>query len=134
MKALFNTLGCLALALAVAGIFLPLLPTTPFVLAASACFMRGSSRMHRWLTGNPVLGACLRDYEAGRGIPAGAKAAALLMMWVSLLFAIAVAPGLPAKALLALAGLGVSGYLLFGLETLDRNQAPRDGSPPDRQD
>jgi hypothetical protein len=88
MKIVFNLIGCVALALGVLGIFLPLLPTTPFLLLASACFARGSTRMHNWLQTNAVFGKYLRDYENGKGIPLRGKVWILLFMWTSMLYAI----------------------------------------------
>src|SRR3546814_9234666 len=55
------------------GLFLPLLPTTPFLLLASACYVRGSERMHRWLLGHRILGPYLIGIQTGRGIPLRAK-------------------------------------------------------------
>src|SRR3546814_17415146 len=69
IKTLFNIAGTLALVLAVMGLFLPLLPTTPFLLLASACYVRGSERMHRWLLGHRILGPYLIGIQTGRGIP-----------------------------------------------------------------
>ena len=84
MKPLFAAAGALAVALGVLGIFLPLLPTTPFLLIASWCFVRGSPSAHRWLHSRPRLGPCLAAYEEGRGIPLRAKAIALCLMWLSI--------------------------------------------------
>ena len=112
MKLAFNIAGLLALMLGIIGIFVPLLPTTPFLLLAAACFARGSTRMHGWLLGHPVFGKFLSDYEQGKGIPARAKVLALLMMWTSLLFAIWRFDVLALRLLLAAVGAGVTFYLL----------------------
>jgi uncharacterized membrane protein YbaN (DUF454 family) len=74
--------------LGVLGIFLPLLPTTPFLLLASACFARGSTRMHNWLQTNRVFGKYLRDYENGKGIPLRGKVWILIFMWTSMSYSI----------------------------------------------
>jgi uncharacterized membrane protein YbaN (DUF454 family) len=113
MKLVYNIAGCLAVALGVLGVFLPLLPTTPFLLLASACFARGSTRLHQWLLNSKPLGNYLRDYEAGRGIPLRAKVAAMLLMWGSLLVVIVRTPHLALQCLLAGIGIGVSIYLLW---------------------
>lgn len=112
MKFVFNLIGVLAVLLGVLGVFLPLLPTTPFLLLAAACFARGSGRMHGWLLGNPVFGTYLRDFEQGKGIPARAKALALLMMWGSLVVAMRRYDVLAVQLVLAAIGAGVSFYLL----------------------
>jgi len=84
MKIILNVIGCLAVVLGVLGIFLPLLPTTPFLLLASACFARGSTRMHNWLQTNRVFGKYLRDYENGKGIPLRGKIWILIFMWTTM--------------------------------------------------
>ncbi|MHB8121841.1 MAG: YbaN family protein [Desulfuromonadaceae bacterium] len=75
--------GWLAVAGGVVGIFLPLLPTVPFLLLAVACFARSSERFHRWLVEHNHLGPLLRDYLRGAGMPLRAKAIAIGMVWVS---------------------------------------------------
>jgi hypothetical protein len=75
--------GWLAVAAGVVGIFLPLLPTVPFLLLAAACFCRSSERFHRWLMEHNHLGPLLRNYLNGAGIPLRAKTVAISMVWVS---------------------------------------------------
>lgn len=112
LKPLYAAAGALFLALGVIGIFLPLLPTTPFVLLASACFLRGSPAAHRWLHSHPRLGPYLAAYEAGRGIPLRAKVVALLLMWTSMAGAIAYVGILWAGIAMAAVAVGVTVYLL----------------------
>ena len=78
------TVGWLAVALGVVGIFLPVLPTTPFILLAAACFVRSSERFYVWLVEHPRLGPWFRDYLEGNGIPLKGKAYTILTMWVSI--------------------------------------------------
>lgn len=104
--------GFIALLLGFIGIFLPLLPTTPFLLLASACFARSSVRAHNWLRTNPLFGKYLRDWEDGRGLPLRGKACILLFMWSSLGYSM-LRLGKPALiALLLLTGTAVTIYLL----------------------
>ncbi|WP_271008848.1 YbaN family protein [Paucibacter sp. B51] len=72
--------GVLSLALGIVGIFLPLLPTTPFVLLAAFCFARGSSRCERWLLQHRTFGPMVRDWRANRAVPLRAKQLASVMM------------------------------------------------------
>ena len=112
MKLVLTICGTLSLLLGILGIFLPLLPTTPFLLLASACFARSSTRAHNWLLSHGVFGEYLRNYEAGRGIPARAKVLALVMMWTSLVYAAWRFEPLWLRLLLLAVGAGVSVYLL----------------------
>ncbi|WP_236201720.1 YbaN family protein [Pseudomonas pseudonitroreducens] len=77
--------GWLSVALGVIGIFLPVLPTTPFLLLAAACFMRSSQRFYDWLVSHPKLGPWIRDYLDGEGIPLKGKVYAIGLMWCSIL-------------------------------------------------
>jgi uncharacterized membrane protein YbaN (DUF454 family) len=72
--------GGTSLLLGIAGIFLPLLPTTPFVLLAAACFSRGSTRCEAWLLVHPRFGPMVRDWRQHRAVPLRAKQLALVMM------------------------------------------------------
>ncbi|MFZ5480727.1 MAG: YbaN family protein [Myxococcota bacterium] len=83
VRPLLIVVGIVSLALGVLGIFLPLLPTTPFVLLSAACFVRSSARLHRWLREHALLGRYLRDWEGGRGVPARAKAGTLAVLWAT---------------------------------------------------
>lgn len=112
MKILLNVIGCVAVLLAILGIFLPLLPTTPFLLLASACFMRSSERLHRWLLGNPLFGEYLRNIEGKKGMPLRAKIITLVLLWASLGFSIHKVQALPAQGLLAVIGVVVSAWIL----------------------
>jgi uncharacterized membrane protein YbaN (DUF454 family) len=118
MKLFYNVAGVLAVVLGVLGIFLPLLPTTPFLLLASWCFARGSTRLHRWLLSHPWFGDYLRNFEAGRGIPLRAKIVATVLLWSSLLLAMRRFDGPAIPVLLGLTGACVSLYLWRYLPTL----------------
>lgn len=85
-KLLWNAAGTLFLSLGIVGIAIPLLPTTPFLLLAAACYHRGSPRMHRWMLTNRYFGEYLRDYQAGRGMPWKVKAATVSLLWAVIAF------------------------------------------------
>ena len=77
MRHIWTILGLVALGLGLAGVVLPLLPTTPFMLLAAACFAKSSPRLHDWLIGHRVFGPAIRDWRDYRAISARAKRLAL---------------------------------------------------------
>lgn len=72
--------GVLCVALGVLGIFLPLLPATPFMLLAAACFARSSRRFHDWLLASRTFGPLVREWEQHRSIPRRTKLTAIALM------------------------------------------------------
>lgn len=76
--------GWLAVGLGSAGVFLPLLPTTPFLLLAAACFARSSRRFYDWLMNHKLLGRYVRDYISGRGLPRRAQWTSILLLWLTI--------------------------------------------------
>lgn len=84
-RVLLLAVGALCVALAAVGVVLPLLPTTPFLLAAVVCFGRSSSRVHRWLMFNRVFGRYLRDYVTGKGAPWRVRIPILAILWTGIL-------------------------------------------------
>ncbi len=117
LKIVLNLIGSVCVVLAIFGVFLPLLPTTPFLLLASACFARGSERLHGWLLRNKTFGPLIADFEQGRGIPRRAKVMALTMLWLSLAWSASRMSSLILVGVLAVVGIGVSTYLLFFVPT-----------------
>ena len=75
--------GFSALALGLIGIVVPVLPTTPFVLLAAACFARGSSHLHDWLLNQRIAGPLIREWQQYRAMPRRAKRVAYLLMAAS---------------------------------------------------
>lgn len=118
MKFLLTAIGCIAVVLALLGAFLPLLPTTPFLLLASACFVRSSPRLHNWLRTNRLFGKYLRDYEDGRGIPLRGKVAILLLMWCSLAWSMTHVRWPVLIGMLAVIGVCVTVFLLRFVPTM----------------
>ena len=112
IKILFNVAGTVALTLAIIGIFLPLLPTTPFLLLASACFVRGSERLHRWMMRNKIFGPYLVNLQNGSGIPLRAKIIAIIFLWTSLAISAWFVPYAWVSVFLLIPGFGVTIYLL----------------------
>jgi uncharacterized membrane protein YbaN (DUF454 family) len=84
VRVLLVIAGTLCLVLAVVGVFTPVLPTTPFVLLAAACYARASNRFHRMLLDNRTFGPIIREWERHRSIPRRVKAVAIGMMATTL--------------------------------------------------
>jgi uncharacterized membrane protein YbaN (DUF454 family) len=105
---LYNTGGCICVGLAFLGLFLPLLPTTPFLLLAAFCFSRGSAFLQKWLLEHRTMGPIIHNWNEKRVIPShvkvGAAIAIPLVMSPALVFG-TFHPGL--KALSVLVGIGV---------------------------
>src|SRR5688572_12983034 len=87
-KALLIFLGSVFVGLAVIGMFLPLVPTTVFLLLAAYCYSRSSERFHTWLLTNRWCGKYIKNYRDGRGMTAAQKAKAILLLWASIGFSI----------------------------------------------
>jgi uncharacterized membrane protein YbaN (DUF454 family) len=112
-RAVLMFIGTLSLALGIAGVFLPLLPTTPFILLASACYARSSKRFYGWLLTNRLFGRYVRDYLELRGVPKKVKAVSLLALWVTIGCSAAFAvDALWARALLIFIATAVTVHIL----------------------
>ena len=88
VRVAFLVLGSIALVLGLIGIFLPLLPTTPFVLLAAACYARGSRRFYDWLLANRTFGPIILEWERHRSIPYRTKITAIVLMSTTLAISI----------------------------------------------
>jgi len=105
-------IGWLSVALGVIGIFLPVLPTTPFLLLAAACFMRSSKRFYLWLVNHRRLGPWIVDYLEGQGIPLKGKVYAISLMWLSIGLSCYLVPLFWARAFMLTSAVLVSLYIL----------------------
>jgi len=85
LKKLLIAIGFLSLTLAAIGIFIPLLPTTPFLLLAAACFAKSSNSLHNWLISHRWFGSLILNYQLGKGIPLRAKIISIIFLWISIL-------------------------------------------------
>jgi len=78
--------GTFFLGLGILGIFLPILPTTPFLLLSAACYARGSKRFYNWLMNNKIIGKYIRNYREGKGVPLKVKILSISFLWIVILF------------------------------------------------
>jgi hypothetical protein len=111
-KGLLVAAGSVSLALAVLGLFLPLLPTTPFLLLASACYVRSSERLHGWLMGHRLLGGYIRNFRERRAIPLRGRVVTVVLLWLPLLYSVYRLDLLWLEVLLVLMGLTWSVIIL----------------------
>ena len=112
-RALLMAAGSLLVALGAVGIFVPLLPTTPFLLLAAYCFLRSSERLHAWLLSNRLLGSYIRGYQDGSGIPLVAKAATLALLWATIaVSAVLFVDALLVRVVLLVVAVAVSAHVL----------------------
>lgn len=108
MRRIYLVIGLLLVALGFIGAFLPVLPTTPFLILAAACFTRSSTRLENWLLDHRVFGQALREWRRRGAIPKKAKLAALIGSSAGFLLFLLGHPGpwpLAAAAAVILAGL-----------------------------
>lgn len=104
--------GCVSLTLGIVGAFLPVLPTTCFVLLAAACFARSSPRLERWLVEHRVFGPTIVAWRRHRAMPSHAKVAAFTMLGVSFPLSIwAVSSHAWLPLVLAAMGLAIVGWI-----------------------
>lgn len=110
-RALYFSTGVAALMVAALGVVLPLLPTTPFVLLAAACFARSSERFHRAMLRQRWLGPILSDWEKHRAMQRSTKRAAVLMLVVSFGASMLIVPAHWQRALLLATALVLSFFI-----------------------
>jgi uncharacterized protein len=123
-RLLYGAIGWCAVALAIAGVMLPGLPTTVFVIVASYCFSRSSPRFEQWLHSNRWLGPRLERFAQTGGMPASVKRSALAAMWIAVLISSAVLLGIHWAAALGTLTLGVLGtaWIVLGIRTVPESR------------
>jgi uncharacterized membrane protein YbaN (DUF454 family) len=94
--------------LGVIGIFVPLLPTTPFLLAAAALYARSSTRLLKWLLSNRWFGSYIRNYRTGRGIPRRDRWLVIGVLWVTMGVSVMAVPLLWVRVVLIAVALAVT--------------------------
>ncbi|MDT3697276.1 MAG: YbaN family protein [Ignavibacterium sp.] len=106
--------GILLVAIGIIGIFLPVLPTTIFLILASACFVKSSPKVNEWLRNHKILGTLLKNYQDKTGLTIKSKVIHIIFLWVSILVsAFILTESLPIKLLLFAIALGVSIHLIM---------------------
>jgi uncharacterized membrane protein YbaN (DUF454 family) len=95
-------------------LFIPVLPTTPFLLLAAACYLRGSERLYHWMINNSVFGEFIRNYMEGRGIKIRQKIFTITFLWLMIIFSIFyVVDNFLLTILLFLIAIAVSAHIIM---------------------
>jgi uncharacterized membrane protein YbaN (DUF454 family) len=121
MRGAYIIAGTIALIIGAIGVFLPVIPTTPLVLLAAACYYRGSDRLHAWILSSRWFGETIKNYQEGRGLTRDTKLRAVSMMWVMILIsAWFFVSSLFVRVAMICVAIGVTVYLVR-LPTLEEN-------------
>ena len=90
-RVLWFTTGFIVMTIGLIGIIVPVLPTTPLMILAAACFAKSSQRFYDWIINNKMFGQHVKNYREGNGIPKKSKPIILVTMWTFVLFAVLIA-------------------------------------------
>ena len=120
-KKLYIAFGFLAVALAIIGVFIPGLPTVPFLLVALFCFERSSKKYHDMIMNNKYFGPVLQDYYSGKGLTLSIKIKAILFLSCGMVFSIYKIQNLHARIALAVVWLGVAIHIIL-LKTKEKKE------------
>jgi len=106
-------IGSFFTGLGILGIFLPLLPTTPFLLLAAACYIRSSERFYNWLINNKWLGNYIKNYLEGKGVSLKAKVFSISLLWITIGYsAVFIVNTFPIRIILILIVIDITIYIL----------------------
>ena len=86
IKVLLITTGTFFIGVGIVGIFIPILPTTPFLLISAALYARSSKRFYNWLINNKIFGRYIKNYREGKGIPLKLKIITIAILWITIGF------------------------------------------------
>lgn len=112
LKVIYIIIGSFSLALGTIGIFLPVLPTTPFLLLTAYFYLRSSERLYHWLVNHKVFGKYIHDYIKYRSIPLKTKILALVLLWPSIIVSLYFIPLFPVKVMLVCIASTVTVYII----------------------
>jgi uncharacterized protein len=119
-KYLLILTGTAALVLGIAGVFIPVLPTTPFLLLASFFYLRSSKRLYKWLINHRIFGSYIYCYTTYKAVTKKTKVSSIVFLWSTLIISITLLPLLYIKVFLVIVGIGVTVHLI-SLKTLGYN-------------
>ncbi len=128
MKIILISLGTISLGFGILGIFLPLLPTTPFLLLSAALFARSSDKLYAWLLNHRVFGEYIRNFVEDKSISLKVKITSIAVMWISMLCTafLVVNDKLWLQILLIAIATAVTAHILsFKTKEKDSNNSPK---------
>lgn len=111
-KYLLIIAGIISLSLGIIGMFLPILPTTPFLFLTAACFLRSSKRLYDWLLNHRRLGVYIKDFLVHKAISKRLKIVSVSTLWLTILFSVIIVKIIAIKILLILIAIAVSVHIL----------------------
>lgn len=121
-------LGTFFAGLGLIGVFLPLLPTTPFLLLAAACYAKGSRKCHTWFLNNRWFGKYVAGYLKRRGLPQRTKVLLIFLLWLTIGYStVFLVPQIALKLVMIAVATGVSWHILT-LKTLQSNPKSLSGT------
>lgn len=109
---IWNIFGVTATALGLLGIFLPVLPTTPFLLLAAFCFNRGSKRIRNWFNNNRIISFYIKSYRTNAGVPLLTKVISIAVLWITIFISMYFVEIVWVRILLGIVLAGVTIHLL----------------------
>jgi hypothetical protein len=106
-------LGTIFLLIGIIGIFIPILPTTPFLLLTAACYAKGSKKFYNWLINNKWFGEYIKNYTERRGIPLSVKIISIIIFWITIVFStFIIVSNLFIQIILIIVAIGITIHIL----------------------
>ncbi|MBY0754210.1 YbaN family protein [Clostridium sardiniense] len=125
-KCLYVTVGIISFGLGAIGVILPILPTTPFLLLSSFCFVRGSDRFDRWFKGTKLYKKHLENFVNNRVMTMKQKITILLFADAMLMFPLIILDSIMAKVLIVAVMLTKYWYFMFRIKTVKKEDLMKD--------
>ncbi|KJU70597.1 YbaN family protein [Clostridium baratii] len=126
-KFLYVTIGIISFGLGAIGVVLPVLPTTPFLLLSSFCFVRGSERFDKWFKGTKLYKKHLESFVNNRQMTLKQKITILLFADFMLMFPLIILDSLMVKGLIVIVMLTKYWYFVFRIKTVKKEDIIKDG-------
>ena len=120
-RTLFFSLGVVLVGIGAVGVALPVLPTTPFIIAAAACFAKSSKKAEKWISNNRYFGSYIENYKNKEGIPIDIKRNSLMFLWLMLIISSIFINNIAMYIVLFIVGICVSVHILLLKTKIENN-------------